>query len=289
MHTGSFEALGTTFRLTVWDDIADGQFERSLAECRAIAEGFDQRYSRFKEDSLVTALSAQAGVVEVPHELVAMLRLYAALNEATAGAINPAIGFALEDTGYDSAYSLRERDTVRDVPELDRALAILDDTHIQLREPVLLDLGALGKGYVVDVLHEHLRSAGLARFLVDGSGDIRYHSEAGEPIVCGLEHPHDPTQVIGTIAVTGGSLCASATNRRAWGRRNHYLHPGTKESPQDIIATWVTAETAALADGLSSALFFVPPEALAHVPFEYCVVNSARERKNSAGFAAEFF
>jgi thiamine biosynthesis lipoprotein len=74
-----------------------------------------------------------------------------------------------------------------------------------------------------------------------------------------------------------------------WGKRNHYFDPRTRKSPEGIRATWVYAESAALADGLSTALFFVPPESLMEFSFEYCILNDTMQRKNSAGFAAEFF
>lgn len=289
MHKDSFEALGTRFSLTIWDVLDENTFQGYFERTLYIARSFDDLYSRFKTDSLVTDLSTKTGVREVPKDLVRMLRLYEQLFAATKGALNPAVGFALADSGYDAAYSLQEGAVIRDTVPLNEALAIRDDAHIELLQPVLLDLGALGKGYLVDLLYEELRLAGLVRFLVDGSGDVRYHAEGGESIVCGLEHPYDVKKAIGTLALTEGSLCASATNRRTWGTRNHYIDPQTKESPHEVIATWVYAKTAALADGLSSALFFVSPEALADFSFEYCVVNKDLERKNSAGFAAEFF
>jgi thiamine biosynthesis lipoprotein len=168
-------------------------------------------------------------------------------------------------------------------------VCIEDDTHVTLRTPVLLDLGALGKGYLVDLVYQFLREKGCAEFLVDGSGDIRYYSASQTPIVCGLEHPHDTSLAIGTLRITGGALCASATNRRRWGTRHHYINPLTNESPEAVIATWVYADTAAHADGISTALFFVEAEQLTKFSYEYLVVNAHLHKKNSAGFAAEFF
>lgn len=289
MHTYAFEALGTKFSLTIWDAISASAAGEYFDAARRAADAFDAQYSRFKSDSLVSRLSSERGVFEVPSDLVSMLRLYEKLNGATAGALNPAIGFALADTGYDAVYSLREGAVIRDVPLFSDALTIRDDTHIELKKHILLDLGAVGKGYLVDQLAAAQKTAGLTRFLVDGSGDLRYVSEAKEPIIVGLEHPLDATKIIGTVVLTSGALCGSATNRRTWGTRNHYFNPHTKESPQDVLATWVVADTAACADGLSSALFFTEPETLTPFNFEYCMVNKDMQRKNSAGFAAEFF
>jgi FAD:protein FMN transferase len=283
-----FEALGTHMALSIWDDISAGRFAAIASEAVDFVTRFDMLYSRFRPDSLITELSKKTGIVEVPTDLVAMLQLYAQIHTATKGKINPCIGNALSDAGYDANYSFIEKQ-IRPTPLLPDALTILDATHIALHQNVLLDLGALGKGYVIDLVYEYVRSQGIQQFLVDGSGDIRYSSE-GESIVCGLEHPLDPTLVIGTLSITGGSLCASAINRRAWGQgRNHYIDPDTGESPTEIIATWVHAESAALADALASALFFSPPEALAEFTFEYLILSKSLKSKSSAGFTAELF
>jgi len=289
MVTRVFEALGTRFSITLFENEEGADSHLILNTCEEMVHAFDARYSRFNPDSFVSSLSRTVGRVEVEEELVSMLRLYQELNQATQGKINPCIGFSLEDIGYDAAYSLVPKEVVRTTPSFASALTIEDDTHISLHKKVLLDLGALGKGFIVDRVYDYVRSQSVARFLVDGSGDIRYFDEAMNPITCGLEHPRDTTQAIGTLALTGGALCASATNRRAWHGYNHYLDPERGVSPTDIVAVWVTAETAALADGLSSALFFVAPESLNEFSFEYLIVNRGMGIKKSTGFAADLF
>lgn len=291
MHTHRFDSLGTRFSLTVWDALPVRDLSELMRTCEAFVHDFDHTYSRFRSDSLVTHLSTQTGVSTVPHELVVMLRHYETLYHATDGKVNPCIGFALEDTGYDPLYSLTARKTIRSVPPLEKAVTILDDTHIELHMPVLFDLGALGKGYVVDLLTERLQRTGVLRFLVDGSGDVRYHAAKGGHITCGLEDPSDTTRALGTFTLAGGALCASALTRRMWGNRNHYLDPATGASPTAIQATWVHADTATYADGIASALFFTPPEILrARLPaFEYLLIDSENRIHQSPNFDDELF
>ncbi len=289
MFTYAFDALGTKFSITIWDDRPPEILTPLAHELEARTRVFDAQYSRFKADSLVTKISTQVGLIAVPEELMTMLRLYADLYAATNGKINPAIGFTLADTGYDATYSLTPQAHIRPVPAFTEALTIVDDHHIELHEHILLDLGALGKGFLIDQLYSILKDEGIQRFLIDGSGDIRYYSVTNEPIACGLEHPTDPTMVIGTLIIKGGALCASAINRRQWRDRNHYIDPHDASSPQSTLATWVYTDTAALADGLSSALFFMAPEALFAYSFEYCIVNHEMRMKKSAGFTADFF
>lgn len=288
MQRHSFETIGTTFTITIWDTSTPDYFQAHIDDCTSLAESFDQQYSRFKPDSLISQLAHTTGTVEVPRDLVTMLRLYEQLAVATNNKLTPTIGVALEDSGYDATYSLREKEDKRTVPTFSEALRIEDDTHITLHQPVLLDLGALGKGYLIDVLYELLRERSCQQFLIDGSGDIRYHGSA--PIMAGLENPDNTNEAIGTLAVAGGALYASAINRRSWGdSRHHYIDATSGESPQHIVATWVIAETAVLADALSSALFFTAPESLTAFSFEYLIMNHERNVKRSAAFAAELF
>lgn len=284
-----YQSMGTTWKISIWDDLDSSvlaDLERSIL---AQSKEFDQTYSRFIKSSLVWSLSEKRGVVTVPKNLVTMLRLYEKFFDATDGKVSPLLGFALSDLGYDSEYSLKPKTVVRPVPDFHQALNILDDEHLELRESVLIDLGALGKGYFVDVLSSFLKRKGVQRFLVDGSGDIYYRGR-GVAIRAGLEDPSDATKAIGVIEMREGSICASGINRRKWDKYHHVLDPTSLTSPSGILAVWVLADSAALADGLATCLFFTEPERLQkEFQFEYCILNHERRVKRSSGFSAELF
>ena len=284
----SFESLGTQWRVTIFDDIHEETYRSIQDEVIRMCSEFDATYSRFKEDSLVTKLSHTKGTHTVPRDLVEMLRLYKKFFTITEKRFTPCIGHLLEDVGYDSVYSLIPKETMRPVYDFDTAVEIVDDETINLTKEVLLDLGALGKGYCVDVVTEYLYSVGIKRFLVDGSGDIFYEGN-GMPITVGLEHPGDATQVIGSIEMMKGAMCSSATNRRSWGKYSHYIDPTSATSPEEIIATWVIADTASMADALSSVLFFVAPESVPDTEFSYCILNRDYKIKKSPDFSATFY
>lgn len=289
LHRASFEAMGTTWAITVWDQCDEDVFTTLIATITAKAHAFDQAYSRFIPSSLIHALSRERGIIEVPEDLVTMLRMYEELFSLSQGLLNPLVGFALCDLGYDEIYTLVPRSVIRPVPAMPDALRIIDATHIELLQSVLIDLGALGKGFFVDRISEMLQRQGYKRYLVDGSGDMLYRS-GGEPIRAGLEHPNDPKKVIGVVTMTEGSMCSSANNRRRWGEYHHTIHPLTLTSPKDILATWVTADTAALADGLATCLFLAPPEQFREaLSFEYCILHADMHVTFSSDFGAELF
>jgi len=282
----SFESMGSQWALTVWDDIPAETFDDLTREAAMRCRMFEERYSRFRPSSLICTLAQKTGTVDVPHDLVAMLCLCEQLNHLSNGAFNPLVGSTLEDMGYDEEYSLKKIDVIRPVPDFSSVIRIIDDTHINLLQPVLIDIGAVGKGYAVDLLRDFLDVQGLKRFLVDGSGDVFYRGD--EPLRAGLEHPDDPTKAIGVIELRNCAFCASAGNRRRWSTYHHIIDPRTLTSPQNILGTWVKADSAALADGLATAIFLCDPDCLkSELLFEYCILNSEYRVKRSQGFEAE--
>ncbi|MGX6449155.1 FAD:protein FMN transferase, partial [Patulibacter sp. S7RM1-6] len=132
--------------------------------------------------------------------------------------------------------------------------------RLELARPALLDVGAAGKGQLVDLVAGLLTARGVAGHVVDAGGDLRVTGP--EPLRVALEHPRDPTRAIGVVEVRDGALAGSAVGRRAWADRHHVLDGRTGEPTRTVVATWAIAATAMEADGLATALFFASPGAL---------------------------
>ena len=110
------------------------------------------------------------------------------------------------------------------------------------------------------------------------------------PMRIGLEDPEDTKKVVGVGILQNGSICGSAGNRRKWGDFTHIINPKTLMSPTNIVAVWVVADTALLADALATCLFFVPAGKLTDAyKFEYLIIHSDRSFEKSANFQGEIF
>ena len=248
---------------------------------------FDREWSRFRGDSVVSALARTGGAVAAPADAEAMLELYAALSDATAGAVNPLVGDALAARGYDAAYSLVDTGA-RPAPAAWRDTLSWSGDLLALRSPVMIDVGALGKGRLVDRVADVLASASIPAFVVDASGDMLVR---GGTERIGLEHPYDPTRAIGVWEVADAALCASAVNRRRWGDGlHHVLDARTGEPVRTIVATWAVAPDAMTADAAATALFFGGGEAFA-AAHEVAWVRMTTDGRVewSPGCAAELF
>ncbi|WP_460776393.1 FAD:protein FMN transferase [Microbacterium sp. GXF7504] len=245
----AFEAIGTRWEIETPVPLGDDV----RARVSACIDAFDRDWSRFRPDSTVSRLAAAGGTAPAPPDASALLEVYAALSDATGGAVNPLVGDAIARRGYDAPGSGLDRGAVP-APADWRTLLAADAGTITLRAPAVVDVGAAGKGRLVDLVLALLPDLGPGSVVVDASGDLAVR---GGPVRVGLEHPYDPRRVVGVWEVTDGALCASAVNRRVWGDGlHHVLDARTGEPVRTIAATWVRAEDAMHADAVATALFF---------------------------------
>lgn len=279
-----FDGIGTRWEISTPRPLSASSRARLLA----VVEAYDGEWSRFRPDSTVSAMAREPGRYELPAEAAGLGQLYRSLYDITAGAMTPLIGSSLEQLGYDAAYSLRPAGSPMAPPRWEAALT-WDGTVLTNSVPVVLDIGAAGKGQLVDLLAVELRSNGEDSFLIDASGDL-FHS-GPDPVSVALEHPYDPAKAIGTVALAGGALCASASNRRVWGDGLHHVLDGTTGRPvTTAVATWTKAESTMLADALATALFFVPGAELERTfNFSWLTVFSDGSAAYSAGFEGTLF
>lgn len=283
----SFEGIGTHWDISI-EDTDSSRLKHVETEVIRLVEDFDRYFSRFKADSFVTSLKQQKGLIEVREEFVDLLWHYLPWYHLTGGKVTPLVGELLEEAGYDAAYSFKTSE-LHTPPQLPDVVEIVDPKHIRLHQPALFDFGAAGKGYLVDLVANYLKGKGCTEFTVDAGGDICRISQSGKPIIIGLEDPSDTSKVIGKIPVLNQAICGSAGNRRTWGEYHHIIDPITKESPTDIIATWTLAERGALADGLSTCLFFIDPaRLLTQFRFEYVILYKNYSIRYSDAFKTAF-
>ncbi len=283
-----FEAIGTRWQIDIPGERTAEQEARLLACIHERIARFDETYSRFRADSLVTKMSQQAGAYALPTDAFAMLSLYEDLYKITNGAVTPLIGQVLVDAGYDAEYSLRSRPLHQ--PSAWNDVIAYTAEQITLQRPALLDFGAAGKGYLIDLVGELLEQEGITSYCIDAGGDMVQRSSMGDVLRVGLEHPLDTTLVVGVATISNQSLCGSAGNRRAWGEFHHVIDPHSLTSPRHILATWVVAHTTLLADALATCLFFVSPELLAvQYDFSYCVIFADQSAAMSPNFPGELF
>ena len=228
----SWKALGTSVHVLSTHD--DG-LEAATTAVRDVLEDVDEAYSRFRADSELTRLNANAGRTIRISPLLATA-IDAALRAArlTDGAVDPTIGRAIRVAGYDDDFSriAAEGGPVNlhawRVPgwqgiRLDRRLRT-----VWLPHGVELDLGSTGKALAADLAATAaLAAVGGGGVLVSLGGDIAI---AGEPppggwrILVAEDSRVKPDGDGDVICVPSGGVATSSTTVRRWSRGGAVLH-----------------------------------------------------------------
>lgn len=286
-HSFPFEAIGTHWQIDLTAHLSEQEQKELLQKITNRIEKFDQTYSRFRKDSLVTQIATKQGDYLFPTDAPPLFTIYQNLYKATDGAFTPLIGKTISEAGYDANYSFNQQSLTAPQP---LQSITFKGRKITTKEPLLIDVGAAGKGYLIDIIGELLKNERIHDFCIDAGGDILQSDTSNHQIRVGLEHPEHPDQVIGVATITNQSICGSAGNRRKWGEFHHIINANTLTSPTDILATWVIADSALVADAIATCLFFTPAEKLLpHYQFKYLTMFADQTIKKSQDFPGELF
>ncbi|GAB3545837.1 FAD:protein FMN transferase [Arthrobacter tumbae] len=279
----SFDAIGTAWHIDTATELS--------AEARAavvlVIEQYDAVYSRFRPDSVISSL-AGGGSVTLPPSGEALGDLYRKLYRLTDGAMSPLVGRSLEQLGYDAGYSFMPHGGPVPAAVWDGTFE-WSGTTIRSEHPVTLDVGAAGKGQLVDLVSAALRDAGYPEHTVDAGGDMLHRGPT--PLRVALEHPYAADSAIGVVDLQDRALCASASNRRRWADGlHHVLDATTGRCVDTVVASWVLADDAMVADALATALFLVPPDVLlAEFDFDYVRISSEGRAQYSSFLTGALF
>ncbi len=251
-RTASFRALGTTAIVALDPPDLLGTAEEVL---RAELDAIDAACSRFRDDSELSALN-RADSTETPASPLLLEAVAVALRaaELTGGDVDPTVGRAMGEIGYDRDFSLvtgpRPGVRVRITPVAGWRTVRVDPARgtIALPRGVSLDLGATAKALAADRAARAVHAATEAAALVSLGGDIALCGEAsadGWPVRVTDDHRAIDGEGQ-TISLRDGGLATSSTTVRRWGAageaRHHILDP-RRSAPADEV--WRTVSVAA--------------------------------------------
>lgn len=266
----ALHAMATRFELLLHgtDPVAlRAAGEEALGEI----ERLENQLSLYRPQSEIARINALAarGPVRVTPPLMTLLRRARALWQETSGAFDITIAPLVRCWGFMSGKGRLPAES-----EIQSALELvgmqwveLDETAmtVHFRKPgVMLDLGAIGKGYAIDCAIELLREAGVSSALLHGGTSTSYAlgNPPGQPAwVFSLEYPPAPGETPPPprrVALRDASLSVSAVWGRAFeheGRSlGHILDPRTGWPVHGRLMSALALPSAAETDALSTAL-----------------------------------
>jgi thiamine biosynthesis lipoprotein len=135
------------------------------------------------------------------------------------------------------------------------------------RQPgVRIDLGGIAKGHAVDRGIAVLQALGIDRAMVNAGGDTRIIGDRlGRPWVVGIRHPDDEYKVVLRIPLTDTAMSTSGDYERYFEedgvRYHHILDPDEGQPAHGCRSVTIVAKQSVLADGLSTGVFVLGPQA----------------------------
>ena len=276
----AFDMFDTVVMVQGYTDSADNWNEQAAAlmdDLSRYNELFDI-YNHYDGVVNLHDVNAQAAAapVQVSDELYAFLRWCKdTVYPATGGATNIAAGAVLRlwhDARESSSPAPPAADDIAAALEhIDIDDLILDDAArtVYFADPdMTLDVGAVGKGYAVEMAAEAAKARGLTSALLNVGGNIRAigTKPGNQPWTAGVENPwgDDPAYLQAIELADGDSLVISGDYQRYFeynGVRYAHLIDLTTGQPAryfSSVAVLAHGETGGLADALSTGLFCLP-------------------------------
>ena len=232
---------------------------KRLDEAFALFRDFEQRFSRFQKNNELWALN-QSEKLAVSPELFEILTQAKQYYEATAGRFDPSILPLLEQAGYPGASQPHQSTQKRTFAELS-----LDPATRTVTKPydLLIDLGGIGKGFIVDRVAKVL-GQDFENVIVDAGGDISARGanrkEGYNYWAIEVEHPKERYPSVALLLLSDMAVATSGRNRRHWeknGQEKHHLidpHAGESARP-DFLSVTVIAPNTTVADVYAKSLF----------------------------------
>ena len=230
-ETWSGVALGADVSITLGGRGAGD----ALRELPAFIDRIEDTFSLFRTSELQRLNTT--GEAEVSDWLAEALHLSGDIHTATDGAFDPTVQplwRAIADSGDpDAAGALIGWD-----------LVVLSGNHMRLGHGQALTLNGIAQGFAADLVKAWLAERGFTDALVN----MGEYAALGGPYRIGLD-------TLGAATIRGTSLAISRPAAMTIGGQTHILHPQGKAPLWS--ATAVEADSAAIADGLSTGLVFL--------------------------------
>jgi thiamine biosynthesis lipoprotein len=258
--TQTFRAMGSPCALHLYDE--DGIRAEDAAEA-AIAEvaRLEQKYSRYRDDSIVARINASAGSkagCRVDAETESLLDYADTAFEQSDGLFDITSGVLREVWDFRSG-RLPARGAVESVLERVGWRRVKRSARrIRLAAGMQIDFGGYGKEYAADRAAQLCRDRGVHAGLVDLGGDVRVigpHPD-GSPWVVGIQDPRPGHAALATIPVAAGAVATSGDYQRYMvveGRRYaHILDPRSGWPVRGLSSVSVVANHCLLAGTAST-------------------------------------
>lgn len=268
--------LGTVCTINLFEQGSPVVYAELFKELRSI----EQKMSMHITDSDIAKINKNAGKnsVKISDETFFVLKNAKEYAIKTEGAFDPTIGPLVALWNVSGNENFGDSPKVPSFNEIQKAQNLVDFQKLELNEQektaflqevgMLLDVGAIAKGYVADVLIAKLRQKDITKATIDLGGNVYVFGEKQKntPWVVGIRTPSftEKTTLL-SLPLKDTSLVTSGMYERYFeenGKKYHHILDKTTGYPaeNDILSVSIVCESSMIADILSTACFVMGKE-----------------------------
>lgn len=260
----SAHKLGSEVVITIVDDQNPSQMFKYIW---GMIDEFEDNFSRFRPYSEVSKLNMIPGKkFKASGELIDIIKLSNNFHKNTFGIYNPLILPSLQRVGYLSSWpnpaatSLEQLD-YRSRKAKPNTYIEVGDNFIKLPPGSALDLGGIGKGYLLDKLHRLLTERGVKNFFLSLGGDLICSGSdlSNKGWKVGVASALKEDEDIDQVCLAGGkqyrAIASSGVTKRRGQDWHHLIDPRTVlPSKSDIVMASVISAEGVTSDILAKVL-----------------------------------
>lgn len=255
-----FQAMGGGNEIQILSASEQGA-EEIVAPVINEIKAFEAKYSRYREDSIVSQINRNAGIraVEVDEETARLIDYAATCYNESGELFDITSGILRRAWDFKSGRIPSREEIAELLPLIGWDKVRWENGEILLtRSGMEIDLGGFGKEYAVDKAAGMLHASGVESALINFGGDVRVIGPrpGRKPWNVGIKHPRIEGKTISAVAITKGALATSGDYERfmiADGRRYcHILNPKTGMPVEGFQSVTVTAESCLVAGSIAT-------------------------------------
>ncbi len=260
--------LGTYVRIRVYDEGKESALKPAFDRVKELGD----KITINQKGSEIDEVNEQAGIkpVKVSDDVYTLVKRAYEYSQDSQGGFDMAIGAITQlwRIGFDDARKPSQE-------EIDQALKLVDYHKIELNDKekmvylkekgMIIDLGAIAKGYITDEVVKVLKKQGVTTAIVDLGGNVYVlgYSPRGEnqDWTVGIQDPNMARgSVLGSIKERNKTLVTSGIYERYLevdGKKYHHLFDPKTGYPfdNDIASVTIITDKSIDGDGLSTAVF----------------------------------
>ena len=226
---------------------------------------FDRLYSSYKADSELSLVNQHgfAQTQQLSDEFNYLIQRSLEFYSLSNGLFDITYASVGHQYDYRQRQQPNQQQLKQGLPLIDAKALLFDDHKHTLRfqhQGTRIDLGGIGKGYVVDRAISLLQGAGVEHASVYAGGDRRFLGQHGDrPWIMGIRHPRQADQLALSMPIDNAAVSTSGDYERFFiddqGQRHHHIiHPKTGDSPKGVVSATVIGDEAMTTDAMSTSV-----------------------------------